>query len=313
MPTTVRLKLSVMMFLEFFVWGAWYVTMGTWLGSAGLFRRADRPDIRHDRAGGDDLAVFRRHDRRSVFCDPASAGGAAPLRRGRCCSTRPRAARSDRCTPPSSSTHCSTCRRWRSPTRCRSGRCKIPGASFRLFACWARIGWIVAGLVVGTLGVEATGRPMQLAAAGSMVLAAFCLVLPHTPPHTSGTRAVPRRARARRAAADEGSIVCGLRARLVSGVHSAAVLLRVRQSVSERDRRDQRRREDDARPDVGDRVHAADAVVLQAARREADAAGRHGGVGGAVYAVCVRQQRRARLDAVSAASCCTASATTSSS
>src|SRR5829696_6795202 len=33
MPTPVRLKLSVMMFFEYFVWGAWYVTLGTWLGS----------------------------------------------------------------------------------------------------------------------------------------------------------------------------------------------------------------------------------------------------------------------------------------
>ena len=114
---------------------------------------------------------------------------------------------------------------------------KDPGREFPPIRVLGTIGWIVAGLVVGTLGVEATGRPLQLAAAGSVALAVFCLVLPHTPPHTTG------RVRFRDVLGLDALELMKDRSfavfvhRLVSGVHPAAVLLRVRQSVSERHRR----------------------------------------------------------------------------
>jgi nucleoside transporter len=67
-----------------------------------------------------------------------------------------------------------------------------PGREFPAIRVLGTIGWIAAGLLVGSLGVEATAIPMKLAAAGSVVLGLFCFALPHTPPKKTGERATWR-------------------------------------------------------------------------------------------------------------------------
>lgn len=47
---------------------------------------------------------------------------------------------------------------------------------------WGSVSWILAGLLVSYLGVEDQVVPIQIAAGTSFIQAAYCLSLPHTPP-----------------------------------------------------------------------------------------------------------------------------------
>jgi nucleoside transporter len=186
MPTTVRFKLSVMMFLEYFIWGAWYVTMGTWLGALGF--SGEQIGLTY---GTTALAAMispffvgmiadRFFATQRLLAVLHLAGGAAlfyastqavfwPLYTAVLIHTL-------FYMPTLALTNSLSFRQMRDP-----------GREFPPVRVLGTIGWIVAGLVVGTLGVEATGRPMQLAAAGSVLMAVFCLLLPHTPPQSTGS------------------------------------------------------------------------------------------------------------------------------
>jgi nucleoside transporter len=61
-----------------------------------------------------------------------------------------------------------------------------PGRDFPLIRVFATLGWIVIGVVIGNMGVEATTTPFLLAAGASVVMAVFSLFLPHTPPAAKG-------------------------------------------------------------------------------------------------------------------------------
>src|SRR5687768_1874193 len=185
MPTTVRLKLSAMMFLEYFVWGAWYVTLGTWLGSLGF--------------SGEQIGLTYGTTALAAMISPFFVGMIAD----RFFATQRLLAVLHALGAVSIFYASTLTAFWPlytailvhtlcyMPTLALTNSLSFrqmqdPGREFPPVRVLGTLGWIVAGLLVGTFGVEATSRPLQLAAGGSLVLAAFCLLLPHTPPEGTG-------------------------------------------------------------------------------------------------------------------------------
>ncbi len=63
---------------------------------------------------------------------------------------------------------------------------KRPAQQFPRVRVFGTLAWIVAGLVVGSLGVEPTNIPLYIAAGASALSGIYALTLPHTPPSRMG-------------------------------------------------------------------------------------------------------------------------------
>jgi nucleoside transporter len=62
---------------------------------------------------------------------------------------------------------------------------KNPGKQFPLIRVFGTLGWIAAGFLIGTLGIEKTEYTFIMAAAVSAVYGLFSFILPNTPPAAS--------------------------------------------------------------------------------------------------------------------------------
>jgi nucleoside transporter len=182
MVLSTRLKLSAMMFLQYFVWGAWSVTMGTWL-SATLRFSGEQVGLAYgttalaamispffvgmiaDRFFATERLLAALHLIGGVFLFYASLQTSfVPLYVVLLAYTL--------CYMPTLALTNSL----------SFHQMKDPAKEFPGIRVLGTIGWIVAGLTVGMMMIEATALPMRLAAAGSVVLGLFSFLLPHTPP-----------------------------------------------------------------------------------------------------------------------------------
>jgi nucleoside transporter len=189
MQKNTRVKLSAMMFLQYFVWGLWGVTMGTWLGETLHFTGAQVGLAFGTTALAAMISPFfvgmvadRFFATERILAVLHLIGGPIlffvsiqtsflPLYVVMLVYTL--------CFMPTLAlTNSLSFHHVQDPSR-----------DFPAIRVLGTIGWIAAGLLVGSLRIEATKIPMQLAAAGSVVLGAFCFSLPHTPPKTTGGRA----------------------------------------------------------------------------------------------------------------------------
>ncbi|MGH8208282.1 MAG: nucleoside permease [Steroidobacteraceae bacterium] len=187
MNALIKSRLGCMMFLNYFIWGAWYVTLGTWLATALRFSGQQIGWIAGTTAIGAMISPFFA----GLVADRSLATqkvlgilhgcGALLLWVG--------SGQTSFLSLYIAVLVYSICYM---PTLALTNalafrQMQDPRQEFGVIRVFGTIGWIVAGLMVGTLGLEATAVPMRIAAAASVLMALYSFTLPDTPPLATQT------------------------------------------------------------------------------------------------------------------------------
>ena len=193
MPIADRIRLSLMMFLNYVIWGSWYVTLGAYLtinlkftgtqagavfGTTALACMISPffVGLIADRFFASERVLAALHLLGAVllfFVTKATSFGAVyALMFAYCLCYFPTIALTNSLTLQ---------------------HLKDTGRDFPLIRVFGTLGWIAIGVTIGRLGVETSTVPFLLAAGASVVMSIFSLTLPHTPPPSKGQSVTLRR------------------------------------------------------------------------------------------------------------------------
>ncbi len=184
MNLSIRLRLSLMMFFQYFIWGAWYVVMGPYLGGTLGFSASQVGVAYNSTALAAMISPFfvgmvadRFFATEKILAVLHVLGGL--------CLFGLSLAREFNLFYPLLIAHTLCYMPTLALTNSISfAQMKDPGREFPSIRVLGTISWICAGLSIGLLGDRATTTPLpfQIAAAVSLLMGLYCLSLPHTPP-----------------------------------------------------------------------------------------------------------------------------------
>jgi len=191
MTATIRVKLSAMMFLEFFIWGAWFVTMGTYLTTTLHATGVQNAGAYATQALGAILAPFiigliaDRYFSAQKILGVLHLFGAASLFYATTIGNF------DKFYPNILFYMIIYMPTLALVNSVSFKQLKDPRKQFPLIRVFGTFGWIVAGTIVGWLDWEHTGSlilTFRMAAIASLILGLFSFTLPDTPPAKKGQK-----------------------------------------------------------------------------------------------------------------------------